>query len=204
MTLVSQNVMETCIGTFVDPLALRFEEVSIDQIAHSLSLQCRFRGHCKAFYSVAEHCCHVHDLAMHWWEREIRQNKLSEPSTDRNLMLWALLHDAGETWLGDIHRPLKRRLPEIEIAEDRLTFQVLRRFSVNPTAGDRALVELFDDVCLWFEASQLMPSRGKSWQWKTTVTEAILSKSTLAVTVQNWRPEQARFEFLERFIRWEK
>ena len=43
------------------PLDARAEEIEIADIAHSLSLQCRFAGHCEEFYSVAEHCCHIFD-----------------------------------------------------------------------------------------------------------------------------------------------
>ena len=44
------------------PLDPRPEDVRIEDIAHALSMQCRFAGHCDRFYSVAEHSIRVADL----------------------------------------------------------------------------------------------------------------------------------------------
>lgn len=58
-------------------------------IAHALSNICRFGGHTRKFYSVAQHCVHAHDLM---------------PPEHR---AWGLLHDAAEAYLGDVVRPIK-------------------------------------------------------------------------------------------------
>src|ERR1700674_199080 len=65
------------------------EDVCIEDIAHSLSLLCRFTGHVKQFYSVGEH--------------SVRVSYLCPPE----YQLWGLLHDAGECYAGDVNRPLK-------------------------------------------------------------------------------------------------
>ena len=72
----------------LDPLAV---EIDIRDIAHALSNLCRFNGHVKKFYSVAEHCCHVSDLF-----------------DSKYLRLVGLLHDASEAYLCDMPRPIKR------------------------------------------------------------------------------------------------
>jgi len=38
------------------------DDIDINDIAHSLSKLCRFAGHTKKFYSVAEHCVHVSNV----------------------------------------------------------------------------------------------------------------------------------------------
>src|SRR5690606_19551202 len=75
---------------FFDP---RPGDVDLEVFAHALSLQCRFGGHCKVFYSVAQHCVLtariLHDS---YWRHE------------------ALMHDAAEAYIGDVVRPLKMHL----------------------------------------------------------------------------------------------
>lgn len=76
---------------------------NIEDIAHSLSLQCRFNGHVTHFYSVAQHSLNLVDaLFSHCEKNNIK--------ADANFLLSALLHDAAETYTGDIVRPYKQRL----------------------------------------------------------------------------------------------
>lgn len=71
------------------PLNPDLRNIKIADIAHALSHQCRFSGHTKEFYSVADHCLRV----------------AYECSDDNKL--WALLHDASEAYLVDLPRPIK-------------------------------------------------------------------------------------------------
>ena len=79
-------------GIHVTPLSPKPGMICLGDIAHALSQQCRFAGHCKKFYSVAEHCVHVSHLV----PPDFRKH--------------ALLHDAGEAYLMDIPRPLKKHM----------------------------------------------------------------------------------------------
>ncbi len=45
----------TWTGRVFRPLRPDPADVDVRGIAHSLSLQCRFNGHCREFYSLAEH-----------------------------------------------------------------------------------------------------------------------------------------------------
>lgn len=73
-----------------NPLRPTPDMIRIEGIAHALSHQCRFAGHCKEFFSVAQHSLIVSNLC--------------DPAD----ALWGLLHDAPEAYIVDIPNPLKR------------------------------------------------------------------------------------------------
>lgn len=91
-------------GKKVDLRRPQLQMISIYDIAHALSMYCRYVGHVESFYSVGEHSIYCSNLGLTPSER-----------------LENLLHDATETYLGDVSRPLKQLLPkykEIERAWD--------------------------------------------------------------------------------------
>jgi len=82
----------TLSGRRVDPFNMKSDDIYIYDIAHSLSMQCRYNGHIKRFYSVAEHSV----LVCQYLPNEYK--------------LWGLLHDATEAYIGDVISPIKQRL----------------------------------------------------------------------------------------------
>jgi hypothetical protein len=101
-----------------DPLP---SEILIEDIAHALSMQCRYAGHVRRFYSVAEHCVRVAELL---------------PIEDR---LWGLLHDASEAYLVDLPRPIKRHSEIGRLyreAEAVLMESICDRFNLAPVEPD--------------------------------------------------------------------
>ena len=93
----SPNVMNTWTGRQFDPLHMQPSDVSLEDIAHALSLLCRGGGHLDRFYSVGQHCinCAGEARARGWSDR---------------LVLACLLHDASEAYISDIIRPVKIHL----------------------------------------------------------------------------------------------
>src|SRR5689334_10911717 len=79
--------MTTFSGEPFWPLDPQPEDIRIVDIAHALSLQCRFNGHTKFHYSVAQH-----SLIMSF-------------NVPLQFALEALLHDAAEAYIGDLIRP---------------------------------------------------------------------------------------------------
>lgn len=98
----------------------RPEEIDIEDVAHSLSLQCRFNGHTKQFYSVAQHSVFV-----------ARKCRLQDAA------IMALLHDAHELATGDIVRPLKAALIlEVKRIERELDRAIVQALVADPTLRD--------------------------------------------------------------------
>lgn len=106
-------------GRKVNPLRLTADEVSIDDIAHSLARLCRFNGHVSGFLSVARHSLWVAERL-----REVGRTDLE---------LTGLLHDAAEAYLGDMIRPLKHGdVGEVyRVAEERVEAAVAERFGLE-------------------------------------------------------------------------
>ena len=112
------------------------DEVDIRDIAHHLSLLCRFTGACRCFYSVAEHSILVAELVP--WE----------------LKLSALLHDATEAYINDISRPVKYS-HKLDDTETIIMSVIVDKFGINPTAPE---IKEADNILIATEARDLMPN----------------------------------------------
>lgn len=137
------------------PLDPRAEEIDPVDIAHALSLQCRWTGHVRTFYSIAEHSCRVADAIY----------KSMKPSGHRIMAtLWGLLHDASEAYLCDVARPVKvsPEMAPYREAERRLELTIAQRFNLPTTMPD--VVKHFDEVLLVTEARDLMASFDNRWR----------------------------------------
>lgn len=110
-----KTFIQTYTGKQVWPLDPRPEDFDIIDIAHALSLVCRYTGHCKGFYSVGQHSCHVADL-LH--------------KQDPKVILTGLMHDASEAYIADIARPIKHTLLNYLEIEQRLEQALSIRFGL--------------------------------------------------------------------------
>jgi hypothetical protein len=156
------------------PLLPNPADIRIEDIAHALSNQCRFAGHSREFYSVAEH--------------SVRVSQHCRPED----ALWGLLHDASETFLTDVPAPLKE-LPQFEAyraAERRLQRAISTRFGLAPeqpeSVGDA------DRSILGVEIRDLLTSINASQSKRAP------QKDKLAITAP-WPPRVAEARFLSRF-----
>jgi uncharacterized protein len=176
--------IQTFSGRRVNPLAVAPEDLDIGDIAASLANQCRFGGHCRKFYSVAQHSCLAADLVL---ERE----------RDATSGLWALLHDASEAYLGDLPHPLKHgsELGRLYCeAEDELQRTVCERFGLPPEPP--ACVREIDRALLAAERQVLMVD---AWAWPE-LAEAV----AVEVAIEPWLPERSVREFLSRYEQLER
>jgi len=134
---MAARYFRTYTGREVHPLDPKPQEITIFDVARSLSQMCRFLGHTRAFYSVAQHSVLVSKLV------------------PRGDALWGLLHDASEAYLCDLPSPIKRdtEMSIYRIAEDRLMLAVCERYGLPPemprsvaVADKVALATEFRDV----------------------------------------------------------
>lgn len=89
--------MMTVSGREFAPARLMPADIRIEDIAHALSLICRFGGHTTEHYSVAQHSLLV-------------QRILADRNAPAQVRLAGLLHDAHEAYTGDTPTPIKRAL----------------------------------------------------------------------------------------------
>lgn len=140
------------------PLAPRVEDVALADIAHALSHQCRFTGHCYQYYSVAEHSVRVSFAAE---ELAVRRGRSREEA--RVVARAGLLHDASEAYLIDVARPVKRApaTHAYREAESQLSRTIFYAFGLSE--AEPMEVKEADAILLATEARDLFPSLHPEW-----------------------------------------
>ena len=169
MNLKEDAWIQTYSGGSFNVFYPKEEEVNIEDIAHSLSLQVRFNGHVKEFYSVAEHCIHVASLV------------------EDKYKLDALLHDASETYTTDIPSPIKRCLPQMQQIEKNIEKVIAERFNIDFPIPIQ--VKEADRIMLATEMELLMSKPPKPWYG--------LGIPVNTDIIQCWNPSQAKIMFLK-------
>lgn len=163
--------IQTYTGRQFWPLDPRPEHIQVEDIAHALSMLCRYNGHCLEFYSVAQHCV----LMSH--------EVLPEHA------LWALLHDAAEAYLGDMPRPLKHQdeMAQFRLAETEIMLAVQDRFEL----GDEPFeIRDADNRMIATEKRDIMGDGVGKWLDHGQAYE---------VRIESWPPVVAERRFLDRF-----
>jgi len=174
-------MMSTWIETFTerkfDIFDFKPEDIDILDIAHALSLLCRYNGHCKKFYSIAEHSYYV--------SRQIEKHGFNI-----ELQLLGLLHDGSEAYISDIPRPIKPRLKEYMEIEEKIQTAIYNKYVKNDISDSLLnIVRYFDERILGDEKEQLM---GKEVVWD------FLPKK-LGIEIACWDPSTAEHNFLLLF-----
>lgn len=163
--------IQTYSGKQFWPIDPRPEDICMEDVAHALSLICRFSGHCRRFYSVAQHSVLVSELV--------------EPE----FALWGLLHDASEAYLSDIARPVKPYLANYQELELGIEKCIAERFDLvwpMPAAVKKA-----DSIMLATEARDLMKAPPADWNFMEPPAD---------FTVVPRPPEKAELMFLQRLL----
>ncbi|ALA47908.1 hypothetical protein ABE137_12115 [Brevibacillus laterosporus] len=131
-------------GRYFYVLDPRPEDITIQDIAHSLANICRFTGHGDRFYCVGEHSILCARIA-----RKLGYSTLQQ--------LYCLLHDGSESVVNDLAKPVKQNIPQYKEVEDRIMTVIWEVAGLpKPTEEDYKLVKLIDNTMLINEMEQLM------------------------------------------------
>lgn len=171
--------MQTSLGISFYPLDPRPQDIEIQDVARALSRICRFGGHTRRFYSVAEHCL----LVSMYVPQEFAGH--------------ALLHDLAEAYIGDMVRPLKL-VPEMvafrdaELAIEKCAAQ---RFGLVWTDDAVAAVKTIDNRLLRNEVGALMTNPSAFIERMDNVQLLRIPHNVIGILP----PVIAEFAFLDRF-----
>lgn len=180
--------IRTYTGKLVNPMDMETEDIDIRDIAHGLSMICRFNGQCKRFYSVAEHSVHVASI-------------VPEP-----YKFAALLHDASEAYLSDLNTFVKHspELMEYRLIEGDLQDDILIKFceisnycrgydhikAADVLMYGKEKYSLFDGP---FTEADIHPKR--YWAAK-------IAKFPHRLELRCWRPKDAENAFMHCFYKY--
>ena len=134
----------TYTGKYFNPTQPNPDLISIQDIAHALSLICRGNGHVQTFWSVGQHCiCCAKEAA-------------ARGLSDR-MVLACLLHDASECYMSDVPTPFKKELSEYQEQEEHLLRMIYEKFLGSTlTSGEQAQLKEIDHAMLLYDLENLL------------------------------------------------
>lgn len=173
--ITTNSTIQTFVGEMFDVFNPDPALIHVKDISHALSMICRYGGHSREFYSVAEHC--------------VLMSKHFESQGDKNLARCALLHDASEAYMGDVVRPLKMQLPLYRNVEDTLHAHIFHRFGLEPHLPPK-IKEADLRITVDEREVVMMP---RVWSYDPL--------DPLGVEVQCWTHDQAEQAWLDSYWR---
>lgn len=170
--------LQTVSGRWVNPFDPDPAQLDAGDIARALANQCRFGGHSRVFYSVAQHSVIVSRL-------------VEERGGDVEDVFAALMHDASEAYLGDMPHPLKHRSPlgaAFKGVEEELERAIRDRFRIKP---DVAEIKRADRALL---ATERRAFSAETWHWPE-----LEGVEPLDLDLEAWPPDEAAQAFAQRY-----
>lgn len=148
--------------------------VDVD-VAHALSLICRFGGHSREFYSVAEHCV-------------LGAQQLLRQHREASARLF-LIHDAHEYVTGDLAGPAKPLIKGWREWEDDHERNLHVACDMYTTPAFRDIVKGMDNAMLKAEGKALLGPAPGTW------AQEVVDAPDIDVKIQCWTPKEARYEY---------
>ena len=138
------SYITTYTGKHFDPTNPDMDQVDIRDIAHALSLICRGNGQVKSFFSVGQHCINT------------AKEAIARGYSNR-VILACLLHDAGESYLSDVPRPLKPSMPEYVRTEEHLLDLIYEKYLGSKlNEEEQKMVKSIDNALLYYDLKELL------------------------------------------------
>ena len=144
--MVHDGKFNTYTGKIFNLLNPDADSIYIEDVAHSLAMQCRWGGHSRVFYSVAQHCV----LATEFAFKSLTSSNLDKYKINY-MLLAVLLHDGHEAYTGDVIKPLKVLLGDYEKIAKPIQDAVERRFNIKRTETVNKLIHLSDTAMMHAE-----------------------------------------------------
>lgn len=166
---VAPGWIDTFTGRSFFPLAPQPCDVDIADIAHMLSMKCRYNGATGEFYSVAQH------------------GELLSRAVPADIAYAALHHDDAEAYLPDVPSPVKPSLQGFKAIERRVESAIGEALGVN--ALHLPLVKPYDARILADERAALLAVCERAWERHPV---------PLGIGIEPWPPCVAEARFLAR------
>lgn len=167
-------------GKWFDILDPQPNQIDIESIAHAESMLCRFTGHTRFHYSVAQH------------------SLLGSYLVPEENALEFLLHDASESYIGDMSRPLKHQTAAgdaYQIVEFRIMRVIRNKFGLPEKQSE--IIHKVDNLMLYTEKNQLMGSL--EWSQESRNACECSSNEAADVKIIEMTPREVETQFLIRF-----
>lgn len=178
-------------GTLVDLVAPTPAMIHLEDIAHSLSMQCRYNGHLREHYNVAQHSVYVLQQVTHCSAPAL----FGSAEEKLRIQVLALLHDAHEMATGDIISPTKGMLKGVKDLEMRLDYVIFKRFQIQPTPLDHAVVREHD-MRVFAAESVMLRGWGRK-EFAALQDPTLYDRRALNVDGSCWSAKKAKKRFLE-------
>ena len=170
--------LQTVSGRRVNPFDPDPSQLDVGDIARALANICRFGGHSRVFYSVAQHSVIVSEL-------------VEQRGGDADDVFAALMHDASEAYLGDMPHPIKHRSAlgaAFKAAEEHLELALRERFRIKADVpeikrADRALL-----------ATERRVFSAENWHWPE-----LDGVEPPELELVAWPPDEAAAAFARRY-----
>ena len=146
-------------------------QINLTDVAHNLSMQCRFTGSVIKFYSIAQHV-YIASVLVKKYKKE------------------TLHHDDPEAMISDLNRPLKTLLFDYIMINMRFERVFAYKYSLEyPWPAE---VKAIDNSMLVTEAQQLLKPVNIWWSTKDGWPPQ------LPIKIRPWSPKHAKFMYIMR------